>query len=50
MAVRKSPKGGWLVISEKGKVLRGPFKTKAEAEAALKEIEMFKHMRKNDKE
>lgn len=45
MAVRKNPRGpGWIVISEQGQVLRGPFATRAEAEEALKEIEMFKHM------
>jgi hypothetical protein len=38
--------GGYLVVSESGKSLGGPYKSKAEAEKRLKQVEMFKHMKK----
>jgi hypothetical protein len=40
--IRKTPKG-YKVLSEKGKNLGGPYKTKAEAEKRLKQVEYFKH-------
>ena len=37
-------KGGYKVVSEKGnKNLGGPYKTKAEAEKRLRQVEFFKH-------
>lgn len=35
-------KGGYKVLSEKGKNLGGPYKTKAEAEKRLRQVEFFK--------
>ena len=40
--VRKTPKG-WVVLSSKGKKLGGPYKTKAQAQKRLRQIEYFKH-------
>jgi hypothetical protein len=40
--IRKTAKG-YKVLSEKGKNLGGPYKTKAEAEKRLKQVEYFKH-------
>ena len=42
----KKPKG-WYVLSEKGKHMGGPYKTRQEAEDRLKQIEMFKHIKKD---
>jgi hypothetical protein len=39
--------GKWFVRSEAGKNLGGPYSTKQAAEERLKEVEMFKHMKKN---
>lgn len=39
-------KHGYLVQSEKGKKLGGPYKSRAAAEARLRQIEMWKHMNK----
>lgn len=39
-------KGGWKVLSESGKNLGGPYKTKKEAEKRLREVEYFKHKKK----
>ena len=39
--------GKWYVKSEKGKNLGGPYDSKSEAEDRLKEVEKFKHMKKN---
>jgi hypothetical protein len=36
-------KGGYRVLSEKGKNLGGPYKTKAEAKKRLRQVEFFKH-------
>ena len=36
-------KGGYEVKSEKGKNLGGPYKTKAEAQKRLRQVEYFKH-------
>ena len=36
-------KGGYKVMSEKGKNLGGPYKSKAEAEKRLRQVEFFKH-------
>ena len=36
-------KSGWVVLSEKGKKLAGPYKTRKEAEKRLREIEYFKN-------
>ena len=43
----KETKQGYVIYSEKGKRLSKAFKTRKEAEARLKEIEMFKHMKKD---
>jgi hypothetical protein len=40
--IRKE-KAGYKVISEKGKNLGGPYRTKAEAEKRLRQVEFFKH-------
>jgi hypothetical protein len=37
-------KGGWEVISHKGKSLGGPYSSEAEARKRLNQVEMFKHM------
>jgi hypothetical protein len=40
----KKVKEGYKVVSEKtGRNLGGPYKTKAEAEKRLKQVEFFKH-------
>lgn len=39
----KKVSGGYRVLSEKGKTLGGPYKTKKEAEKRLKQVEFFKH-------
>lgn len=39
----KKVAGGYKVLSEKGKNLGGPYKTKAEAAKRLKQVEYFKH-------
>ncbi len=39
-------KGGWKVLSEKGKNLGGPYKTRAEAERRLKQVEFHKHKKR----
>ena len=41
MIVRE--KGGYSVKSEEGHHLGGPYKTKAEAEKRLKQVEYFKY-------
>jgi hypothetical protein len=41
--VIKKVSGGYSVLSEKGKNLGGPYKTKKEAEKRLKQVEFFKH-------
>jgi hypothetical protein len=38
--------GGWVVSSETGKKLSKVYKTKSEAEKRLRQIEMFKHIKK----
>jgi hypothetical protein len=41
--IRKT-RGGYKVLSEKtGKNLGGPYKTRAEAEERLRQVEFFKH-------
>jgi hypothetical protein len=35
--------GGYKVLSEKGKNLGGPYKSKEAAEKRLKQVEYFKH-------
>jgi len=42
-AMIKKVSGGYRVLSEKGKNLGGPYKTKKEAEKRLKQVEFFKH-------
>jgi hypothetical protein len=42
-AMIKKVAGGYKVLSEKGKNLGGPYKTKTEAEKRLKQVEFFKH-------
>jgi hypothetical protein len=39
----KKVAGGYKVLSEKGKSLGGPYKSKAEAEKRLRQVEFFKH-------
>jgi hypothetical protein len=39
----KKAEGGYKVLSEKGKNLGGPYKTKKEAEKRLRQVEYFKH-------
>jgi hypothetical protein len=39
----KKVSGGYKVLSEKGKNLGGPYKTKKEAEKRLRQVEFFKH-------
>lgn len=39
----KKVAGGYKVLSENGKNLGGPYKTKKEAEKRLKQVEYFKH-------
>ena len=39
----KKVKEGYKVVSEKGKNLGGPYKSKAEAEKRLRQVEYFKH-------
>ena len=36
-------KAGYHVVSEKGKNLGGPYKTRVEAEKRLRQVEFFKH-------
>ena len=36
-------KDGYKVVSEKGKNLGGPYKTKAAAQKRLRQVEFFKH-------
>ena len=38
-------KGGYRVLGESGRNM-GTYRTKAEAEKRLRQVEMFKHMRK----
>jgi hypothetical protein len=40
--IRKT-KEGYRVLSEKGKNLGGPYKSKTEAEKRLRQVEYFKH-------
>jgi hypothetical protein len=42
-AMIKKVAGGYQVLSEKGKNLGGPYRTKAEAEKRLRQVEFFKH-------
>lgn len=42
----KQNKKGYTVVSEKGRKLGGPYKTKKEAEKRLREIEYFKKKQK----
>jgi hypothetical protein len=39
----KKVAGGYKVLSEKGKNLGGPYKSKKEAEKRLRQVEFFKH-------
>jgi hypothetical protein len=39
----KKVKEGYKVLSEKGKNLGGPYKSKAEAQKRLRQVEYFKH-------
>jgi hypothetical protein len=42
-AMIKKVKQGYQVLSEKGKNLGGPYKSKAEAQRRLRQVEFFKH-------
>lgn len=44
MIVKKAD--GWYVVSEAGKNLGGPYKSKDRAEKRLKQVEYFKHQKK----
>lgn len=39
----KKVKGGYKVLSENGKNMGGPYKSKAQAEKRLRQVEFFKH-------
>ena len=39
----KKMKAGYKVVSEKGKNLGGPYKSKAAAQKRLRQVEFFKH-------
>ena len=39
----KKTSSGYKVVSEKGKNLGGPYKSKSEAEKRLRKVEYFKH-------
>jgi phosphosulfolactate synthase (CoM biosynthesis protein A) len=39
----KKVKGGYKVLSEKGKNMGGPYKSKAAAAKRLRQVEFFKH-------
>ena len=39
----KKVKGGYKVLSEKGKNLGGPYKSREESEKRLRQVEYFKH-------
>jgi hypothetical protein len=39
----KKVSGGYKVLSEKGKNLGGPYKSKKEADKRLMQVEYFKH-------
>jgi hypothetical protein len=39
----KKASNGYKVLSEKGKNLGGPYKTRKEAEKRLRQVEYFKH-------
>lgn len=40
--IKKVP-GGYKVLSESGKNLGGPYKSKKQAEKRLRQVEFFKH-------
>ena len=39
----RNSKAGYKVLSEKGKNLGGPYKSKAQAQKRLRQVEYFKH-------
>lgn len=39
----KKVKAGYKVVSEKGKNMGGPYKSKATAQKRLRQVEFFKH-------
>ena len=39
----KKVKGGYKVLSENGKNMGGPYKSKAQAQKRLRQVEFFKH-------
>jgi hypothetical protein len=41
----KKVKGGYQVVSTKGKNLGGPYKTAEEAKKRLRQVEFFKHQK-----
>lgn len=41
----KKVKGGYRVLSEKGKNMGGPYKTLEEAKKRLRQVEYFKHQK-----
>jgi hypothetical protein len=43
LAMIKKVKGGYRVLSEKGKNMGGPYKTLEEAKKRLRQVEFFKH-------
>ncbi len=49
IAIIRQRSDGYYVLSESGKNLGGPYKTRAEAKKRLDQVEMFKHMKKQKK-
>lgn len=50
IAVIVKREDGWHVMSEKGKHLGGPYKSRSAAKKRLQQVEMFKHMKKGEQE
>lgn len=46
--IRWTPRG-WVVLSEKGKRLGGPYRTKEQAKRRLRQVEFFKYLKKRKK-
>ena len=46
IAIIRHRSDGYYVVSESGKNLGGPYKTRIEAKKRLDQVEMFKHMKK----
>ena len=44
--MKKKTSKGWVVTSRKGKKLGGPYKSEKKADERLRQVEYFKHRRK----